>query len=160
MDYDKVIRYDDIETFKRDFKKEEESYYLERIGMMGHQAEDIFRYILYVVDINIPIHVKPCERKEITHFLDLLVYKNQNAYLEIIRDSYKGSIHIDIVDLLESNNVDIDTLELILDILIKDEDVLEETYEQIAKLDEQYESREVYRVFKYKYFDLKYRCPF
>ncbi len=160
MDYDKVIRRDDIETFKRYFKQEEIPYYLERIGIMGHIAEDVFRYLLKNVDINTPIHVKPCERKEITHFLDLLVYENRNAYLEIIRDSYEGYIDIDILDLIEFNDIEDDILELIVDILIKDEDTLQEKYKQIVKLDERYGDRDVYRIFKYKYFDLKYDCPF
>jgi hypothetical protein len=158
---DQVIGDDDLEKFKLYFDTDNVSDYFSIIGTSGYYAEKIFLYLLENVDINTPIDVKYCGIPTITHIVDLFVYNGRDDYLKLIRDYYKKDINIDIVELCKNNCPNNDILEILVDIFLTDPYTLIDKYYELKQIINcyytDYEEESLYKIFRYKYLDLKYK---
>ncbi len=159
MDVIQVIRNDDLETFKNIFDIKKVSHYLHEIGTHGG-AREILRYLCERedVDLNSPISVCYCGMDAIKHFIALLLFNEYDDHLEIVRKYYTKYIDEDV---LYTKYVDINYMRLLVDMIVKDKQLLLDSYEKVIdSYTCEYDKKQIHQIFKSKYLSLKYPDDF
>ncbi len=161
-DYNKdvqVIKRDDLEEFIKIYDEKFIEWYLKNL-VEFHDSKKIMKYIVqredFSLDIDIRVSMCGCD---ITNFIWWLIYEECDEHLITIRDYYKGTTKIDLLDIMKSTSVDENTLYVLLDILMKNPRDVIKKYKQIKEL-KSYKDKWVYRLFQSRYLALKYPDDF